>query len=168
MADQAGHRLFLWDGDPVGYDHDYDPEWDYDVEVPAGDSLERELREALAMVERDVLPELGFRSAVVFLVRDGSMGDRVGVYVNGTAACPFIGLSAAMLWRATDRQGFIDEALATVVHELGHACLDRAGIDEGETDCEEAVEEFARRYVDAGKVDVGIIEARIGSASLRS
>jgi len=169
VADGLRHRLRLWDGalDISGADHDYDPEWDYEVSYDADGAFGDEVRAAMEEVERDVLPAFGVRDAVVFLFEDENSEDRVGVYVNGTSSYPFIGVSAARLWRETDARGFREEMLTTVVHELGHAYLDRNGVDEAELDFEEVVEAVARGYAATGQVDLGPIAARLGQASFR-
>lgn len=144
--------------------HDYQPHWDYPVIKPAA-ADQALIDAAIAAVKKDICPLLGIENFSVFCVKSGGFRRGiVGIYVDGTASEPVVGIDIASLKKSSARYG-IDwepQITATLVHELAHAYEEAIGINFHD---EDAVENFARAYVMDGEVDgtlLGIETVAVG------
>lgn len=164
-------KLYLWDDNLVipEQTHDYQPDWDYATVSEFAGEVRNMLLSVMKDIESDVLPAMGIEASVVFVVESGAFNDCVGKYVNATSSCPFIGIDLSLIEREVRREDFRDEVVLTLVHELGHAYLDKRGVDEdgGNVDCEDAVETFARAYLETRSVDLSSIDARTAGVAFR-
>jgi len=152
-------------------DHDYNPEWDYEVVAPS-DADAATLAAVAAEIGRRLLPEMGFRDAVVFCVEDGSLGDPMARYVVGTSSCPMIAVDLeGVRDAALAGNGFEAELHATLAHELGHAYVDARVSDDThdiyEVEEESAVEDFATDWARYRIVGTNLLDAFLDDAEIR-
>jgi len=143
--------------------HDYDPNWDYEVAEVAHEREEiiQEVEQAIAQVRTEVLPELGFQDMHVFFVEEDGLDGALGVYASGTSSLPNIGLDLWAIDRGAEKYQVnrANQILGTIVHELGHAYQDSINIDfHHQEGIEDEAEEFARNYITWGIVDKSVLE----------
>ena len=144
--------------------HDYTPEWDYETrDLSEFGEYEGCIRFALKRAVEELLPALGINCVILFLAEKGALPDNtVGIHVDGTSGCPVIGIDIATLREnLAYREDFTHEIMMTIAHELGHALINQRldGCDACRHHNEEdAVEEFARDWVDGGNINTAILE----------
>lgn len=140
--------------------HDYDPNWDY-VVIEADAEDKHVIDSAIAEMKKEILPVLGLNSFSVFIAEPLSFheGESVGIYINGTSSSPVIGIDIETLRDFSARCGvdWIDQLRATMIHELAHAYEEATG---NLIHDEAAVENFARKYVVDGVVDVSFLKTK--------
>jgi len=141
-------------------DHDYDPEWDYDV-VEMEDR-DREMVEAIGdRVRGEILPVLGFEGCSIFAA---NLPDQcVAIYISGTAPFPVLGIDCARMLAVCEEEGLAiqTELAVSIAHEIAHGHQEMCGIDlsQHEDETEDAAERFARDWVDIGIIDPRPLEA---------
>jgi hypothetical protein len=133
--------------------HDYDPEWDYECEVPT--PADRTiLIQCTNEACRRLLPALNICSLSVYCVAEGALGhNTLGKFISGTSSAPVVVVDLATIRKASKQHGlnWVDQLRATIAHELAHAFEEANGYEAGN---EEATENFARAFVTFGVVNV--------------
>lgn len=137
--------------------HDYDPSWDYELDIP-----HEHLKSILAKIEtklkNDLLPAMGIPKYKLFFTPEmGIHGGAVGVYCNGTYGCPIIGLDLHVIEdNCSTEHEVATQIEMTIVHELAHAYQESIGVEHARDHAghEDEAESFARDYVDYGEIDL--------------
>lgn len=137
--------------------HDYRPDWDYEIDESVSEPDLKALHEILHEIEECVLPALDINGVMIFVMKSDDLESPVGLYVNGTASFPCIGIDLSHIRRCNGSEGeFRVQLCMTLVHELGHAFVATNGCEEKDqedlSDEEVIVEDFAENYVDFGIV----------------
>jgi len=151
--------------------HDYDPEWDYEVVAPS-EADAAALAAVATEIGRTLLPGMGFGAAVVFCVEEGSLGEPMARYVDGTSSCPMIAVDMEGVRDASlAGDGFEAELHATIAHELGHAYVDARASDDthdiDEMEEEGAVEDFATDWARYRIVGTRLLDAFLDDAEIK-
>ena len=129
--------------------HDYDPEWDYELDKKPAAAVVAAVKGLLNRCEfKFVLKSLGLDKPAVYYVK-GLKGDVLARYIDGTRDTPVIVVDAKAITSTSAKYGVVldDGVESTIMHELGHAYLDSACDEDSKPeDEEEIVEEFARLF----------------------
>jgi len=134
--------------------HDWVPD-DYVPQSRPSAALIEATATALREVE-DLAVELGLPYRAITIYFAVHLPDEIGKYINGTGSTgPAILIDGPKLMRASRelRVSLYDAVLSTVVHELGHASIDAAGIELGYDVEEPIVEDFTQAFVRHGAPD---------------
>lgn len=110
---------------------------------------------ALREVE-DLAVELGLPYRAITICFAVDLPDEIGKYINGTGSTgPAILLDGPKLMRASRELHvpLYDAVFSTLVHELGHAAIDAAGIELPYEEEEPIVEAFTQRFMREGAPD---------------
>lgn len=142
---------------------EYDPNWDYGFGDLPGAALMGEFADAMEQMSTGLMPQMGFKDAVLWFAPAGAFDGCLGVRVSGTGEVPVIGVEMAAIRRVCRRTGdtLLDHFHGTVAHELGHAWV-ASRLEEdflGSDAEEEAVEEFSRDWVLSRQVNLFHLEA---------
>ena len=126
-------------------EHDYDPEWDYNVVAKPTGIMYR----TYTKVRKHLVEDFGYCWNVVFVRGESFMG----AYVSGTSSYPIVLLCEKVMRECADRYGmyYEDMLLSTVAHELYHAYQDGYGVDLDEDEAEY----FGQCYADYGDSFLG-------------
>ena len=139
--------------------HDYNPEWDYDLDnSPPKDVVEavRVVLERLA----DVFSELGLDRPQIHFVK--GLKRYLAKYINGTRNEPVVVVDARVTKKTAARCGvsLYDGVESTIMHEIGHAYLDAALEEDAHPDDEEEVVEHFAKLIWEGYVEDAIEELK--------
>jgi len=151
--------------------HDYNPEWDYEVDEQGHDEDEimQYVNKAIEDVKREVLPVLGFQDMKVFFTPEGGLDGDVGKYIYGTSSYPVVGLDLRHTMDGVNfnEHAFFQQIRASLAHELAHAYQEsRYGEDAlYHDDLEDDAEAFAYNWVMNGKLDPSVLEMKFDEAS---
>jgi hypothetical protein len=136
---------------PDYFNHqEYDPAWDYEMVRP-DENTKKFVNGIMASLEPD-FKRLGFDRVFVLYAAETK---GVGTYINGTSQAPVILLDVGEIqqtagemtseWGSDSDEELFHGIKGTVIHEIGHAYLEAAGLYATEYDHDEdVVEEFAR------------------------
>ena len=132
--------------------HDYDPSWDYEVRTRPLAAVKQEVRAANSLVAA-FAELLGLPAPMFHYVAD--TGDHLARYVNGTADAPVIVLNdkAIAATARTHRVPLRTAVESTLLHEMGHAYVDSAGMAWEWDDEEEIVEAPALWFFQTGDIE---------------
>jgi len=116
-------------------DHDYDPNWDYDV-VKTNKEIQAIVQEITKDLSSKLLPKLNIPSMEVRFVRNIN---RLGKYIGGTSSRPVVVLDIKEIQNGIKKHNVdIKTAIeTTITHELGHAMQERFQIPANEIYAEE-------------------------------
>lgn len=142
--------------------HDYNPEWDYELIEKNHFNSDRTFFEEIIRTAEKVSKDLqedgrvGFE--LFFVVKNNlDSGESVGMYISGTASSPVIAIDPYSLKEASVEHGLNlqDQVKATIAHEIAHS------IEESWELCsdEELAEDFAMGYVETGVFDWEMINS---------
>ena len=116
-------------------DHNYDPNWDYDV-VKINKEIQEITQEIIKNISSNLLPILNIPNINVHFVENIN---RLGKYISGTSSKPVIVLDLKEIQDGMEKYN-VDIRTAietTIVHELGHAMQEKLGISPNEQKAEE-------------------------------
>lgn len=131
-------------------DHDYDPAWDYDIESKPEEAFVKIVDEVMKEINEELIPQIGMGKAKEAYIKNNA-GDRMGLYIYGTAPHPVFAIDLEGIKKAVEEYGSnVGVAIeTTLIHELGHAIQDWMGIP---MDGHEA-EEFAYQWSSYRQID---------------
>lgn len=158
--------------------HDYDPSWDYPVVELSdlegfSDAEKKAIETVIERVRKDLVPALTFNEKheidVFFsehMGLHGAAGSEVmAIYCNGTQSRPVVGFDLQLLRDLCHEEGlnFMHQFEISLAHELGHAYQESAGLDDDHEHGfdEDDAEEFARAWVDAGEINLWVLDPAI-------
>ena len=121
-------------------DHDYDPNWDYDV-IEITKEIQQITQEIIKDLSSNLLPKLNIPSIEVHFVKNIN---RLGKYIDGTYSKPVVVLDIKNIQKAM-KQYNVDIKIAietTITHELGHAMQEKLGIPSNEKQAEELAHQW--------------------------
>lgn len=142
--------------------HDYNPDWDYEVDRKPPKQVVQAVKQCVKEVD-GLLKAAGLQKSRVYYIRDED--DAVARYISGTATHPVFVVNARIIYELMKDEietygpvELIRAVRSTLVHEVGHAVLESIGIDTMEHD-EDFVEESARDYCDGYTDAQGFLQA---------
>ena len=136
--------------------HDYDPNWDYDVDPLPDQKLAQIANDAIDEINTKMIPRIGIGKCKAAFIREDS--DTLARYINGTQPNPVFVVDLQTIKETAEECArdydchpeteIIIGIRSTLFHELGHAIQEWMDLefDEGEA------EEFARHYQDFGEI----------------
>jgi len=136
--------------------HEYDPEWDYELDENPNKAVQRLVDKYLKR-HGFIFDALHFDEPPrVHFVTDLG-GSHVARYINGTRNMPVIVIDIPALLDAAKEYGveMEDAVEPTLLHEYGHAYMDATGYHEemSEDEEEDRVEAFAHTYWMTGDIN---------------
>lgn len=129
---------------PERHPCDWSPDWDGYDQARFAPELAQAISPLLA--DAGLWASLGMERPCVWALRSSRGDHRVGVFINGTASCPHIGIMVPRLLALSQRRGLSapEQAAVTLLHEVGHAYVESRGVVVDADVEEQAVEAFAR------------------------
>jgi hypothetical protein len=116
-------------------DHDYDPNWDYNV-IEITKEIQQITQEIVKDLSSNLFPKLNVHNIDVHFVKNIN---RLGKYISGTSSKPVIVLDINNIKKAVKEHNVdIKTAIeTTIIHELGHAMQEIFQIPSNEKQAEE-------------------------------
>ena len=137
-------------------DHDYDPSWDYEIDVMPDQKLISITDQVMSEINTQLLPKIGMGKAKAAYIKNEA--NTVAVYAHGTAPYPVFMVNLKEIQDTCQEMvneygGDIEQELyigirSSLIHELGHAIQDWMGLEYDEDEAED----FARHYCDFGEI----------------
>jgi len=138
-------------------DHDYDPNWDYEVVDIPDEKLVQIAEQAMDEINNKIIYQIGIGKCKVAYIKEES-SHALARYIYGTQPNPVFVVDLEKIKAVAEEcsrdfycnpETEINIGIRTsLFHELGHAIQDWMNIDPDE----EEAEEFAREYQDIGEV----------------
>jgi len=142
------------DGDSIEWnfpeaDHDYDPNWDYELSSPPSKDITETIEVIMNAMNNVVIPEIGMGKAKLAYVKLDT--DELANYIHGTAPHPVFVIDIESIQKGLEEYGgdLIHQIKMTLFHELGHAIEDWMNLEYDEHNAEE----FAYQYVNHGIIE---------------
>jgi len=132
-------------------DHDYNPNWDYEVDPIPDQKLMQLSENIMNEINSDIIPQIGMGKAKASYVKNFKETDTLAKYVFGTAPHPVFVINLETI-RSAAEEYKVDISVGietTITHELGHAIQDWMGLSLDENQAEE----FARTWHDFREID---------------
>jgi hypothetical protein len=138
-------------------DHDYNPNWDYEVDDIPDQKLVQIAEQAMNEINNKIIQQIGIGTCKVAYIKEKSSG-ALARYIYGTQPHPVFVVDLENIKRIAEECAsdlycnpeteVIIGIRASLFHELGHAIQEWMNIDMNE----EEAEEFAREYQDMGEI----------------
>ena len=136
--------------------HDYDPNWDYEVDPMPDQKLVQIAEETMKEINTKIIQQIGIGICKTAYIKGSDK--ELARYINGTSSNPVFVINLQAIKNTAEqcaREDGCDPEMETIIgirttlfHELGHAIQDWMDLEPDEDDAEE----FAREYQDFGEV----------------
>ena len=126
-----------------GADHDYNPSWDYDVEVSPDKKIVDYINNYINKVKQNILPQIGFIKDIKAAFIKGEM-NTLARYVDGTRTHAVIIINIEAIKEGVKDYGvhLEDQLEITILHELAHAIQDASGLGFDEDEAEDFADDY--------------------------
>ena len=138
-------------------DHDYDPNWDYEVDPVPDQKLVQITEETMNEINNKIIPQIGIGICKAAYIKE-EKERALARYIYGTQPNPVFVIDLQNIKRTAEecaKDYNCDPEIETRIgirtslfHELGHAIQEWMNIDMDENEAEE----FSRHYQDFGEV----------------
>lgn len=125
--------------------HDYNPAWDYEIDVKADQEIVRFVEQYVEKLKKELLPQIGFIEGLkVGYVRNDKEASMIARYISETETWPVIIIDIERTKDASKEYGsnIYNDIEMSILHELGHAIQECSELPLDERQAEEFAFEY--------------------------